>query len=150
MDKPKRTLTEAQRLAFLKGREKRMANIEKKRLETEEKNAAVAEIQPDPDPVPVTPDEKPQPQSPAAPEPEPVVVPPVPKLKRAPRKTTTPAFVLDEDKIANRVAEEVMKKMQELQPPPKERKPRKPRAKPLTPEKGMNAPPPPAYNFSWL
>jgi hypothetical protein len=31
--KPKRVLTEAQRLAFLKGREKRMANIEKKRLE---------------------------------------------------------------------------------------------------------------------
>jgi len=32
-EKPKRVLTEAQRLAFLKGREKRMANIEKKRQE---------------------------------------------------------------------------------------------------------------------
>lgn len=31
--KPKRVLTEAQRLAFLKGREKRMANIEKRRQE---------------------------------------------------------------------------------------------------------------------
>jgi hypothetical protein len=31
-DKPKKVLTEAQRLAFLKGREKRMANLEKKRL----------------------------------------------------------------------------------------------------------------------
>lgn len=31
--KPKRVLTEAQRLAFLKGREKRMANIERKRQE---------------------------------------------------------------------------------------------------------------------
>lgn len=34
--KPKRVLTEAQRLAFLKGRETRMANLEKKRLEKEE------------------------------------------------------------------------------------------------------------------
>jgi len=34
--KPKRVLTEAQRLAFLKGREKRMANIEKKKLEQQE------------------------------------------------------------------------------------------------------------------
>lgn len=31
--KPKRVLTEAQRLAFLKGREKRLANIEKRRQE---------------------------------------------------------------------------------------------------------------------
>lgn len=45
--KPKRVLTEAQRLAFLKGREKRMANIERKRQEkleaesvTEEDDAA--------------------------------------------------------------------------------------------------------------
>lgn len=34
--KPKRVLTEAQRLAFLKGREKRMANIERKRQEKKE------------------------------------------------------------------------------------------------------------------
>jgi hypothetical protein len=31
--KPKRVLTEAQRLAFMKGREKRLANLEKKRQE---------------------------------------------------------------------------------------------------------------------
>lgn len=37
-DKSKRVLTEAQRLAFLKGREKRMANIEKKRQERLEQN----------------------------------------------------------------------------------------------------------------
>lgn len=35
-EKPKRQLTEAQRLAFLKGREKRMANLEVKRQEKEE------------------------------------------------------------------------------------------------------------------
>jgi len=34
--KPKRVLTEAQRLAFLKGREKRMANIERRRQEKAE------------------------------------------------------------------------------------------------------------------
>jgi hypothetical protein len=33
--KPRRVLTEAQRLAFIKGREKRMANIEKKKQEKE-------------------------------------------------------------------------------------------------------------------
>lgn len=55
-EKPKRVLTEAQRLAFLKGREKRMANIEKKRLEKEElKAAAVASKSPDPAPSPVPP-----------------------------------------------------------------------------------------------
>lgn len=36
-EKPKRQLTEAQRLAFLKAREKRLANIEKKRQEAAEK-----------------------------------------------------------------------------------------------------------------
>lgn len=39
--KPKRQLTEAQRLAFLKGREKRMANLERKRQEKLEANKIV-------------------------------------------------------------------------------------------------------------
>lgn len=70
--KPKRVLTEAQRLAFLKGREKRMANIEMKRqqlLETEP-----VELPPVPEsPTTDVPDE-----SPATDE----DVPPIPILKR--------------------------------------------------------------------
>ena len=49
-DKPKKTLSEAQRLAFLKGREKRMANIEKKKLEEEEKNQVTNVTSPPPKP----------------------------------------------------------------------------------------------------
>lgn len=63
--KPKRVLTEAQRLAFLKGREKRMANIERKRqekLEAESVNhdpiihptPSIPEPDPDPEPKPET------------------------------------------------------------------------------------------------
>lgn len=43
--KPKKVLTEAQRLAFMKGREKRLANIEKKRLEKLEAENKLEEIQ---------------------------------------------------------------------------------------------------------
>lgn len=46
--KPKRVLTEAQRLAFMKGREKRMANLERKRQEKAE--AAAADYVPEPAP----------------------------------------------------------------------------------------------------
>ncbi len=47
--KPKRVLTEVQRLAFLKGREKRMANIEKKRQEKiEQSEEIVAAAEPKP------------------------------------------------------------------------------------------------------
>jgi hypothetical protein len=42
-EKPKKVLTEAQRLAFLKGREKRMANIERKRQEKIEATGTTAE-----------------------------------------------------------------------------------------------------------
>lgn len=52
--KPKRVLTEAQRLAFLKGREKRMANIERKRqekIEAEQETKPDMEITP-PEPIP--------------------------------------------------------------------------------------------------
>lgn len=41
--KPKRVLTEAQRLAFMKGREKRLANIERKRQEKLEAQQVEAE-----------------------------------------------------------------------------------------------------------
>lgn len=40
--KPKRQLTEAQRLAFIKGREKRLANLVRKRKEKEEEKLAAA------------------------------------------------------------------------------------------------------------
>lgn len=43
--KPKRVLTEAQRLAFMKGREKRLANIERKRQEKLEAQQAEAEYE---------------------------------------------------------------------------------------------------------
>ncbi len=67
VEKPKRVLTEAQRLAFMAGREKRMANILKKKAEKEE----AKEIDMDVD------------SKPAAPTPD----PPIPKLKLRTRKT---------------------------------------------------------------
>lgn len=45
--KPKRVLTEAQRLAFIKGREKRLANLERKRMEKEEAKMLEATQPPD-------------------------------------------------------------------------------------------------------
>jgi len=49
--KPKRVLTEAQRLAFMKGREKRMANLEKRRqekLEAQQFDSAKETVPPPP------------------------------------------------------------------------------------------------------
>lgn len=62
--KPKRQLTEAQRLAFLKGREKRQANLERKRQEKEEATAAVAAPKTD---NPTTPPARPPTPLPAKP-----------------------------------------------------------------------------------
>lgn len=115
--KPKKVLTEAQRLAFLKGREKRMANIEKKRLEKEEAK---------------------QVEEPAPPE--------IPTLKRAePRATSTPPPPpsLDENKIADTVAERVWAKMQAA----------KPKRKPYTRKEKTEVsltPPPPTHSFTWM
>lgn len=87
--KPKRVLTEAQRLAFLKGREKRMANLERKRLEKAEAQAMTeppeSTKQPDVD-VPVGID-KPKPKSP-----EPVPV------------ATATKIDIDYDELAKRLA----------------------------------------------
>ena len=66
VEKPKRVLTEAQRLAFMAGREKRMANIMKKKAEKEE----AKEMELDVDSKPVS-----------------VPDPPIPKLKIRVRKT---------------------------------------------------------------
>lgn len=130
--KPKRVLTEAQRLAFLKGREKRMANIEKKRLEKLE----VAETETPPPatvPKPVTP-EPPKPVTPEPPKPE-TPLPSPPKLRRYP--------VIDEEKIAARVADEVFKKMLESKPVKKPRQ-RKPKLQAVKEEPAV------VHNFSWL
>lgn len=59
--KPKRQLTEVQRLAFLKGREKRLANIEKKRQEKlEEETAMRTQTDIPPSPVKVKKERKPR------------------------------------------------------------------------------------------
>jgi len=126
--KPKKVLTEAQRLAFLKGREKRMANIEKKRLEKEEAK-----------------------QVEEAPAPAPEPPPEIPTLKRAePRATSTPPPPpppsIDENKIADTVAERVWAKMQAA----------KPKRKPYTRKEKSEAsstpppPPPPTHSFTWM
>jgi len=52
--KPKRVLTEAQRLAFMKGREKRMANLERKRQEKAEAAAADYVAEPAPETPPAS------------------------------------------------------------------------------------------------
>jgi len=133
--KPKRVLTEAQRLAFLKGREKRMANIEKKRLEKlESSSISHPEIPPTlqvpdvlepstvipeiPTPPPPTPSAIPAP----TPSPAPAVIPILPPTPPAPPVTP----FIDEGKLANDVADLVLRKMQESKPK------RKPREKKIT------------------
>lgn len=137
--KPKRVLTEAQRLAFLKGREKRMANIEKNRLAKLEFMEATKT---DPDPPMTTPttaktdaDPVPVAQPEATVIPDTIEVPPIPKLKRQ-KVASTPSFpVIDEEKIASIVADKIISQMAPPPPPPRPRKPRTPKVKP--------APPPP-------
>lgn len=131
--KPKKVLTEAQRLAFLKGREKRMANIEKKRLEKEE----VKEMDmPPPLPVEVK-------VSAPAPEPEPEPEPSAAAPKEVPR-------TIDENKIADTVAERVWLKLQEAKPK------RKPYTRRETSSNSESEPapppvvPPPTHSFTWM
>lgn len=163
-EKPKRVLTEAQRLAFLKGREKRMANIEKNRLAKLEFQEATKE---DPEPPVVAPAPAPAPVPVPEPEPEPkpepvVIPPPMPKLKRQTRVKLPPTSPIDEDKIASIVADKIMAQMM---PPPAPRKPRAPKIKTVPEEHAVaeskteenkaqpNNPtnvPPFVHNFSWL
>jgi len=128
--RPKKVLTEAQRLAFLKGREKRMANVEKRRLEKLELAQVEAEVEPvampevKPAPAPV-PEVKPEPQ---------------PEAKAPP----PPTLVIDENKIAERVASLVVERM------PKKR------AYTVKPKPAVAAAPPPppspprVQTFSWM
>lgn len=141
--KPKRTLSEAQRLAFLKGREKRMANIEKKRLEKEEAVMAEQEFKlPEAPPKPkatrkprVKPEPVPEPESEAKTEPETETDPEPEQAKAVP--------TLDEDALAEKIAEKLKGAI--VPPPITRRKPRKTKVAPVTPEV-----PPPTNNFSWL
>jgi len=158
--KPKRVLTEAQRLAFLKGREKRMANIEKNRLAKLEFQEATKEETPAV--VPEKKKEDPQPLTPVVKVEEKVEeIPPMPKLRRQKVvSVATPTPSIDEDKIASIVADKIMAQMI---PPEKEKKPRKPRVAkiPVAESKNDENPdpnqprgssnvPPFVHNFSWL
>jgi hypothetical protein len=174
--RPKRVLSEAQRLAFLKGREKRMANLEKKRLEKQE--AAMAsqdfELPPAPaepkkprksrtkkissDPGTLSPatvitiDSEPVIEPKQEPEPEPETRPePEPQSKGA--LPNIPPF--DEDKFAEKVVAKLKDSMSMPPPPPKlvtRRRKTTPGAK-VT--KAVRVPDqedaiPPYNNFSWL
>lgn len=80
---PKRILTEAQRLAFLKGREKRLNNLEMKRQAKLEEMDAVKTQETEPD---------------VDPEPEPKTEPePEPATPKAPRKRKSVDVILDVD-----------------------------------------------------
>lgn len=165
--KPKRVLTEAQRLAFLKGREKRMANIEKNRLAKLEFQEATKEetvVEPEPEPVaPKMEEKKPDPEpteaQPPVPTAAPEIIPPMPKLKR---QKVSPLPEIDEDKFASLVADKIV---QQMMPPSTTRKPRKPRtvkilddvAESKNEENGdeekphiYHNVPPFVANFSWL
>jgi hypothetical protein len=121
--KPKKVLTEAQRLAFIKGREKRMANIAKKR----EEKLALQGMEETPQVPPSTPDIAVE---------TPVAAPKTPPM--------------DLDKIADSVAKRVTESIKaDLPPPPPPKKPRKPRA----PRAIVSVPEPPSPRheqvFNW-
>lgn len=142
--KPKRVLTEVQRLAFLKGREKRMANIEKKRQEKiEQSEEIVAAAEPKPKavrrrtvkskkettmetPIPVKPVEPPiTPADDFESDNESVenyeALPEMPVLRRQTNKDQA-------EKIAEIILERIRKEEQEkasIQPPPAVKKSRK-------------------------
>lgn len=170
-------LTEAQRLAFLKGREKRMANIEKAKLEKQEMELFSKEA--DASAVPEKPKvtrkprktkavkEEPQPVDvkididlgtavakedtvPEIKQEEPEPVPPVP----APVSAPAPAPTFDEDAIANKVVSMLMQKGIGVPQPPaspvkKTKKPRtsKPKAKVKPVEEEFQ---PRTNTFTWL
>lgn len=140
--KPKKQLTEAQRLAFLEGRKKRMANIEKKKQEKEEEEAKKQEentIE-----TQIEPPER-------CPTPPPPSITPVMDPDATAQKIAD--FVLDKIRA---IKEEERKMNQEVVPLPKPRKPRQPRKKsispPLTPVKDEPKieQPIPQRIFNWM
>ena len=92
----KRVLTEAQRLAFLKGREKRLANLEMKRQAKldELDNLKTQDTLPDDSPEP---EPEPEPEPKPEPEPEPKPAPEPPKMKLKPRAKKPVEVKLDVD-----------------------------------------------------
>ena len=149
-EKPKKVLTEAQRLAFLKGREKRLANIEKRRLEKEEEKEVTSTSAPPPailvpnDPPPPVPKPKPVPKPAAVEIPQDLVSDPDPDPTPTPKPVAVP--VIDEDRIASKVAEIFYSRMEAAKPvrKPRERKPKAetPMSPPAAPRK--------VANFTWM
>lgn len=137
----KKVLTEAQRLAFLKGREKRMANIEKRRLEKEEQEQQTQAAE--------TPTEPPASKTPVK-----VVITPPPAEEEVPAKRSR-GF---DDLFAKMVANEVVQSIKsEMPPPPPPRKPRATKPKlaaipepPAAPAEAPAEPTPRLHNFSWM
>lgn len=164
--KPKKVLTEAQRLAFLKGREKRQANILRKKEEIKEAEEVepTPEPQPEPDPEPEPdPDTDSEDDDDATEEPEEVDDPPIQPNKR-PKKAAPTAIKpqtvnpshLDPAAIADLVFERMkMLKTPEKQveieaaDPPKRKYERKPRAPSSSPPRA-NAPVPGQRIISWM
>lgn len=167
-------LTEAQRLAFLKGREKRMANIEKKKMEKAELEQLSGEPftqEPEPEPVPEKPKVTRKPRKTKIPVdvkvelevvkedtvPDSKPMPTVeeePPLQEGVSEKTTPIF--DEDAIANKVVDMLLKKgvgvhdqrVEKDQVKPKAKKSRVTKSKPA--EFQSPPPAPPTSTFTWL
>lgn len=124
VSKPKKKLTEAQRLAFLKGREKRMANLEKARLAKEE--AKQQDINEPASAVVI----KEEVSSPVLPEP----IPPT-------------THVIDSDEIANKVVKLMLEKNNAK---PKSKPKPKPRSVTPPPPPKYTADFQPTTTFNWL
>lgn len=127
-EKPKKILTEAQRLAFLKGREKRMANLEMKRQAQQEQQLA------EESPITDSPDEDYEPiQEELVPEPpvlkrqtnhiEQTPLPSEPVLDatkpiETDNPSTSPSLVVDDDAMARKIADYVFDRLQLEVPEP--------------------------------
>lgn len=169
------TLTEAQRLAFLKGREKRKANLEKKKLEEAEKEmfAKMDEdkpvsteeplieppppkpkvkrtktIRPKQEPVEVKIQPDPEPES------KPVttesVEPPIEEAKAAPVSQPTRQSLFNEDEFADKIVSMLLSKGVGV---PSSEKPVRAKPASVKPKKAKpieTAPTPPTSTFSWL
>ena len=172
--KPKRVLTEAQRLAFLKGREKRLANIETRRMEKLEamENAVQEDDMPPPAPKkkPRTTKVKVKTESPTAkkiqePEPDPEPEPePKTEPKSEPETKETKETKQSETGPTNidAIIQEVMSRMKEKEsvstPIPKQahKRPYVRRQPPVNiPQTPPDSPPPPpsrvaTKDFNWM
>lgn len=163
-EKPKKVLTEAQRLAFLKGREKRMANLEKKKLADLE--IASASVSPSPKKTTV----KRQTNA------KPVIIPdqhqePEPEVKPEPEKESI--FKQDSKIDPDEIVDRIMKRLPDMmgntlmdkfmaaiqQDSESKLVPEKPKRKRATSDstklkqakpKTQPSTPPPVNNFTWM